>query len=341
MLSDRLTQGPLVPEFETAVADFVGSKFAVAFSSGTAALHGAASAGEIRSGEVIFTTPLTFIASLNCIRYVGCRPALVDIDPATLNVDLLQIPEVAAGLVAVHYAGLPVDLRQLRSRPQIVIEDASHSLGASTPLGPVGNCALSDMTVFSFHPVKPITTGEGGMVTTNSLELAESLRRFRNHDITPQPEKGAWYYTIREIAYNYRMHDIQGALGLSQLTKLSCFIERRNDIASRYRELLTDLPITLPPEAPDGFRHGYHLFAVQVDNRRQVFDRLRADGIDVQVHYVPAHHHPINTDLGHQPGDLPNCDAAYKRLLSLPIFPDLTDLQQDRIVNSLRTILVS
>jgi dTDP-4-amino-4,6-dideoxygalactose transaminase len=197
------------------------------------------------------------------------------------------------------------------------------------------------MTVFSFHPVKPITTGEGGMVTTNSPELAESLRRFRNHGIIPQPDKGAWYYTISEIAYNYRMPDIQGALGFSQLKKLSCFIERRNEIAARYREFLVDLPIALPPEAPKGFRHGYHLFPVQVDNRRQVFDELRAEGIDVQVHYVPAHHHPINTDLGFHPGDLPNCDVAYERLLSLPIFPDLTDRQQDRIVDTLKTILVS
>ncbi len=341
MLSDRLTQGPVVPEFETAVANSVGSRFAVAFSSGTAALHGAAFTSGLHPGEVVVTTPLTFIASLSCIRYVGARPTLIDIDPATLNIDLARVSNASAGLVAVHYAGLPVDLRKLRSRPRVVIEDASHSLGASTPYGPVGNCALSDMTVFSFHPVKPITTGEGGMVTTNSSVLAESLRQFRNHGITPQPQKGAWYYDVTELGYNYRMTDIQAALGLSQLRKLSYFVERRNAIADRYRTLLADLSVLLPPEAEMGFRHGYHLFPVRVDNRRQVFDGLRARGLDVQVHYVPAHHHGINIDLGLRPGDLPNCDAAYDRLVSLPIFPDLTDRQQDRVVNALGTVLVS
>ena len=331
MLSDRLTQGPVIPEFERALANSVGSRFAIAFSSGTAALHGAAFVSGIN----------TFIASLNCIRYVGARPALIDIDPATLNIDLARVSGPVAGLVAVHYAGLPVDLRKLRSHPRVVIEDASHSLGASTPYGPVGNCTLSDMTVFSFHPVKPITTGEGGMVTTNSSVFAESLRRFRNHGITPQLQKGAWYYDVTELGYNYRMTDLQAALGLSQLQKLKCFVDRRNAIADRYRTLLADLSVLLPPEAEMGFRHGYHLFPVRVDNRRQVFDGLRAEGIDVQVHYVPAHHHPINTDLGYQPGDLPNCDAAYDRLISLPIFPDLTDRQQDRVVNALKTALVS
>ncbi len=341
LLGDWLTQGPSVPEFETALAGSVGSKFAVAFSSGTAALHGAAFAGGISPGEAIVTTPLTFIASLNCIRYMGARPTLVDIDPATLNIDLGRVPDDISGLVAVHYAGLPIDLRKLRSRPRIVIEDASHSLGASTPSGPVGNCALSDMTAFSFHPVKPITTGEGGVVTTNSPELAESLKRFRNHGITPQPQEAAWRYDVTELGYNYRMTDIQGALGLTQLRKLDGFIERRNLIADRYRALLADLPVVLPPQAEKGFRHGYHLFPVRVDNRRQVFDGLRAEGIGVQVHYVPAHHHTINQDLGFRPGDLPVCDAAYERLISLPIFPALTDRQQDRVVNALRAILVS
>jgi perosamine synthetase len=338
---DWLTTGPNVPEFEDALALRVDAKFAVAFSSGTAALHGAAFAAGLGAGDLVATSPLTFMASLNCARYVGARPALVDIDAATLNIDLTRVSDKFAALVAVHYAGLPVDLRDLRGRPRIVIEDASHALGASTPDGPVGNCAHSDLTVFSFHPVKPITTGEGGMVTTNSRETAEILRRFRNHGIVPRPESGGWYYQIDDVGYNYRMTDIQAALGVSQLDRLSEFISRRNDIAERYRLLLRELPVGLPPIAPQGFRHGYHLFPIQVDNREVVFTELRERGIGVQVHYVPAHHHPINRDLGVKPGELSNCDAAYSRLISLPIFPELTDRQQDYVISALQTILVS
>ncbi len=341
MQGDWLTQGPAVPEFEEAVADLVGSKFAVAFSSGTAALHGAAFAGGIGPGDVIATTPLTFIASLNCIRYVGAQPTLVDIDPETFNIDIERVPEDISGLVAVHYAGLPVDLRKLRSPLRVVIEDAAHSLGASTPYGPVGNCALSDVVVFSFHPVKPITTGEGGIATTNSAELAASLKRFRNHGISPEPQRGAWCYEVTELGYNYRMTDIQAALGLSQLGKLQGFVKRRNEIADRYRTLLADLPVVLPPEPDFGFRHGYHLFPVRVQDRRKVFDGLRSSGIDVQVHYVPMHHHPVNQDLGFRAGDLPVCDAIYEELISLPIFPALTEVQQDRVVETLAGLVSS
>ena len=339
LVSDWLTQGPVVPQFENAVAKYVGAQFAVAFSSGTAALHGAAVVGGLRPRDVAVTTPLTFMASLNCIRYAGAVPYLVDIDPDTLNLDLAQLPEDTDGLVAVHYGGLPLDLRDLQQRPRLVIEDASHALGARTPYGQVGNCALSDMTTFSFHPVKPITTGEGGMVTTNSVELAESLRRFRNHGITPRPDAGAWSYEISELGFNYRMTDLQAALGLSQLRRLNGFISARNALATRYRMQLQDLPIALPPEAGDAFLHGYHLFPIQTGNRGRIFDALRSAGIMVQVHYVPAHHHPINADLGLKPGDLPACDAAYERLISLPIYPDLTESQQDRITETLRALL--
>jgi dTDP-4-amino-4,6-dideoxygalactose transaminase len=225
----------------------------------------------------------------------------------------------------VHYAGLPVDLAALRNRPRVVIEDAAHAIGAITPDGPVGNCARSDMTMFSFHPVKTITTGEGGAVTTNSEELADRLRRFRNHGIVRKPE--------------YRMTDLQAALGTSQLGKLERFVTRRNELADRYRELLAGLPIELPPAAPPGWRHGHHLFPVRVPGRANVFDRMRGAGVGVQVHFVPIYRHPLNADLGVDPADFPNTEAAYERLLSLPLFPDLTESEQNEVVARLEFAL--
>jgi perosamine synthetase len=336
---DWLTQGPVVESFERAVADYVGARFAVAFSNGTAALHGAAFAAGMGPGKTVFTSPLTFMASANAARFVGASPALVDIDPETLNIDLEQLPDRYDAVVPVHFAGLPVDLSVLNSESCVVIEDAAHALGAKTPDGPVGNCVHSDMTCFSFHPVKPITTGEGGMVTTNDENYASRLREFRSHGIIRKPELGGWYYEIEELGYNYRLTDIQCALGLSQLSHLDRFIERRNEIASRYREVLKELPLELPPSAPDGFLHGYHLFVIQVDNRREVFEALRRAGIGVQVHYVPVHHHPISRDIGLGRGDLPHCDRYYDRAISLPIYPGLSDEEQDRVVEVLRAAL--
>ena len=216
---------------------------------------------------------------------------------------------------------------------------AAQALGARTPDGPVGGCAHSDLTVFSFHPVKPITTGEGGLVTTNSDEMAEALRRFRNHGMVRRPEVDPWYYEIVDRGYNHRMTDLQAALGLSQLSRLDRFLSRRTEIAERYRYLLADAPVVLPPEAPAGSTHALHLYPIRVQNRRQVYDGMHASGIGVQVHYVPLHHHPVNSDLGYRPSDLPACETAYRELLSLPIFPGLTDEDQDFVVASLRSLL--
>jgi UDP-4-amino-4,6-dideoxy-N-acetyl-beta-L-altrosamine transaminase len=335
---DWLTQGPHVEEFERALAATVDARFAVAFSSGTAALHGAAAAAGLRPGDVVVTSPLSFAASATCARYVGATPAFVDIDPATLNMDLGRVPAGCAAVVAVHYAGLPVDLSALEQRPPVVIEDAAHALGATTPDGPVGNCARSDMAVFSFHPVKTVTTGEGGAVTTNSPELADRLRRFRNHDIVPKPEGGGWYYEIPSLGFNYRITDLQCALGTAQLGKLTRFVERRRSLADRYRELLAELPLELPPAAPARWSHAYHLFPVQVDGRRAVYDRLRAAGIGTQVHYVPIYRHPLYADLGLDPSSFPNTEAAYARLLSLPLYPDLSHDEQDVVVDALREV---
>jgi UDP-4-amino-4,6-dideoxy-N-acetyl-beta-L-altrosamine transaminase len=336
---DWLTQGPTVERFEESVAEYVGARYAVAFSNGTAALHGAAATAGLRPGNTVVTSPLTFMASANAARFVGARPALVDIDPTTLNIDLNLLPADHDAMIPVHFAGLPVDLASLSGSISIVIEDAAHALGALTPSGPVGNCAHSDMTCFSFHPVKPITTGEGGMVTTNDEELAHRLRAFRSHGIVRKPDLGGWYYEIGSLGFNYRLTDIQSALGLAQMNHLDRFIERRNEIADRYRELLRDTPVGLPPAAPEGFRHGYHLFVIEVDERRRVFDALRDSGIGVQVHYVPVHHHPISQDIGLRPGDLPNCDRHYERSISLPIHPGLTDEQQDRVIDVLLSAL--
>lgn len=336
---DWLTQGPTIEAFERAVADRVEARHAVAFANGTAALHGAAAAAGLGPGDLVVTSPLTFMASANCARYVGADVGLVDIETETLNLDLAQVPARADAVVAVHYAGLPADLARLGVRPRVVIEDAAHALGASTPDGPVGNCARSDMCTFSFHPVKPVTTGEGGIVTTNDDELAARLRRFRSHDIVPAPEQGAWAYEISGLGFNYRITDIQAALGLSQMSKLDTFVARRNELADRYRSLMRDLPLQLPPAAPDGFTHGYHLFVIRVDNRGAVFDGLRAAGIGVQVHYVPVHHHPISADIGLRPGDLVVCDAEYERLISLPLYPALTETDQDRVVSTLAGLL--
>ena len=336
---DWLTQGPHVEQFEAALAETVGAGHAVAFANGTAALHAAAAAAGLGPGDVLATSPLSFAASANCARYVGATPSFVDIDPATLNIDLAAVPDGIEALVPVHYAGLPVDLSALTNRPRVVIEDAAHAIGALTPDGPVGNCARSDMTMFSFHPVKTVTTGEGGAVTTNSEELADRLRLFRNHGIVRKPEEGEWYYEIEQLGFNYRMTDLQAALGTSQLGKLERFVTRRNELAERYRELLDGLPIELPPAAPAGWRHGHHLFPVRVPGRANVFDRMRGAGVGVQVHFVPIYRHPVNADLGVDPADFPNTEAAYERLLSLPLFPDLTESEQNEVIARLEFAL--
>jgi len=335
---DWLTQGPAIGRFEAALAEATGARHAVAFSSGTAALHAACAAGGLGPGHRVGAPALTFAASVACAVHVGASPVLLDVDPATLNLDPAAVPPGLDGLVAVHFAGLPVDLSDLPARPRVVIEDAAHALGAHTPSGPVGSCANSDMCCFSFHPVKTITTGEGGAVTTNDDGLAERLRSFRTHGTTSAPERGPWGYDIAAAGFNYRLTDLQAALGTSQLRRLEGFIARRNELADGYRRKLANLRVQLPVAAADGWRHGYHLFPVQVAERRRVYDELRAGGIGVQVHYVPIHHHTAFRHLA-QPGELPGTEQAYAGLLSLPLFPAMSDLDQDRVVNALGALL--
>lgn len=335
---DRLTQGPAVERFEGALCSVTGARHAVAFANGTSALHATMWAAGIGAGHTVATSPLSFHASASCARHVGASVRFVDIDPKTLNLDVGSVPACDA-LVAVHYAGLPVDLAALAQRPRVVVEDAAHALGATTPDGPVGNCARSDMCVFSFHPVKTVTTGEGGAVTTNSDELAERLRRFRSHGMRPTPDAGGWAYDIEEPGHNLRITDLQCALGTSQLGKLERFVARRNELAARYRELLADVPVELPPDAPIGWRHAYHLFPIRVANRRAVYESMRAAGIGVQVHYVPIYRLSAYARLGVRAEDHPETERAYDGLLSLPLFPDLTEAQQDAVVASLKAAI--
>lgn len=333
---DWLTQGPAIEAFEERLAAETEARYCIAFSNGTAALHGAAAAAGLGPGDLVVTTPLTFAASGACARYVGADLELVDIDPQTCNMNLANVPANADAAVVVHYAGNPIELAGWNDRPRVVIEDAAHALGARTASGPVGNCANSDMTCFSFHPVKTITAGEGGAVTTNDPELAERLRAFRHHGVQRRPDDGRWVYEIPEVGYNYRLTDIQAALGLSQLNRLHRFVARRNELAERYHELLGDLPIGRPFEPGADVVHGRHLFPIQLDDRGRVLEELRASGVGTQVHYVPLYRHRayISEEVG--PERFPHCEAAYQRLLSIPLFPDMTNDDQDTVVAALK-----
>jgi perosamine synthetase len=358
-----LTQGPDVGAFEEAFAAACEAPHAVAFSSGTAALHAAAHVAGVGAGDELLTSAITFAASANCGAYVGARPTFADIDPATWNV---SAPTVGAALapatravVAVHFTGLPAPVAEIRARvgdTVMLIEDAAHALGARTPEGPVGACHHADMAVFSLHPVKAITCGEGGMVTTRDGETAERLRRFRTHGIVGgahvEPDtggrwwqQGGWYYEQRELGFNYRLTDIQSALGCSQLAKLERFVARRNALAARYRELLGDVAqLELPPAAPPGHRHAHHLFVVRHRDgaaaRRRLYDGLRARGILAQVHYLPVYLHPwYRTVYGYDEGLCPAAERYYAGCLSLPCFPALADGDQELVAAAVRELV--
>jgi perosamine synthetase len=354
--SELITQGPRVGRFEDELAGLLGASRAVAFSSGTAALHGAAFAAGLGEGDEVITTPITFAASANCTLYVGARPRFVDIDPATWNLDTVAaaaaVGERTRAIVPVSYAGLPVDLEQLANLRDglVVIEDACHALGGHRGGARVGGAGGADMTTFSFHPVKVMTTGEGGAVTTEDPELARQLRLFRTHGITregiaPGPADGDWYYEMQALGFNYRITDVQCALGLSQLERLDGWVARRNEVAARYRELLAgDDRVELPPSAPEGSLHGYHLFPIRVragaEARRTAFDALRGAGIGVQVHYIPVYRFPYYRDLLGYPQDAcPNAERLYSGLISLPMFPAMRDADIDRVVHELRRAL--
>ena len=363
--SDFLTQGPAVPAFEKAVCDYVGARHGVAVNSATSALHIACLALGVGPGDIVWTSPNTFVASANCARYCGADVDFVDIDPRTYNLCAEKLADKLAWaekngklpkvVIPVHFAGQSCDMVAIHKLSQrygfAIIEDASHAIGGTYQGEPIGNCQYSDITVFSFHPVKIITTGEGGMVTTNRAELHEILIRLRTHGITRDPElmtepsHGPWYYQQLELGLNYRMTDIQAALGCSQMVKLHDFVSRRRAIADRYNQHLNDLPITTPWQHPDT-NSSWHLYVIRLRageisrTHREVFDSLRNAGIGVNLHYIPVHTQPYFTRLGFKHSDFPAAIDYYSESISLPIFSSLTDLQQDECYKTLSRLLV-
>ena len=349
---DWLTQGPAVAEFERAVADACEVPYAVAFSSGTAALHGAAFAAGVGPGDEVVTSAMTFAASANCAAYLGATPRLADIERETWNVSARTLEPVLTpqtkAVIPVHFTGLPApmaEIRELLQDDMVLIEDAAHALGARTPDGPVGSCAHSDMAVFSFHPVKAITSAEGGMVATRDPELRDRLVLFRSHGITKDPHllrerQGGWHQEQQALGFNYRLTDVHSALGRSQMRKLERFVSARNEVASRYREALTGLDaIELPPAAPSGYRHAYHLFVVRhrdgADARRALYDGLVERDIRPQVHYIPVYLHPYYRDRLCEFPSCPEAERYYDGCLSLPCFPTLTEDDQQRVIDAL------
>jgi perosamine synthetase len=355
--SDWLTQGPMVDEFEEAFAAACEAPYAVAFSSGTAALHGCAFAAGLGPGDELVTSAITFAASANCGAYLGATPRFADIHPATWNVSpetlAAAVTERTKAVVPVHFAGLaaPVgSIREAVGSGVVVVEDAAHALGARDRDGPVGACRHSDMTMFSLHPLKTITTAEGGIVTTREPELRDRLRSFRNHGFVLNPGElpageGDWYREQRALGFNYRLSDLHAALGRSQLEKLSGFIERRNEVAARYRELLRDIEdLELPPGASQGQLHAYHLFVIchrgGAEPRKELYDGLRARGIATQVHYLPVYLHPWYRErFEYSRGMCPGAESYYAGCLSLPCYPALAEADQARVVESIREIL--
>lgn len=357
--SPWMTQGPMVERFEQAVADYCGARFAVAVANGTAALHLAALAAGFGHGDEVITTPITFVASANCILYAGARPVFVEIDPGTLCLDPRAVVSALTpntkGLIPVHFAGQPCDMPAIHAVAKqnglMVIEDAAHALGATyTHEGQtfrVGSCAHSDMTIFSFHPVKHITTGEGGVVTTNDPALYRALIRLRSHGITRDPSEmesceGPWYYEMQGLGFNYRISDFQCALGLSQLERLDAFLQRRREIAAVYDEAFSHEPELILPGTAKGNVSAYHLYVIQLKtvSRLEAFNRLREKGLGVNVHYIPVHLQPYyRQTLGTERGDYPVAEAYYDRAITLPMYPKMTDEDVRDVIQAVRETL--
>ncbi len=338
--SDFITQGKKIPEFEKKLANYCGARYAVVFNSGTSALHGTYFALGLSEKDEFLTTPMTFAATSNAGLFLGAKPVFVDVETDTGNIDIQKIEEKITPntklVSVVHYAGHSVDMEKLKEiadRYNLkVVEDACHALGGKYKGEKIGNCKFSDATVFSFHPVKHITTGEGGAVLTNDRKVYEKLLIFRNHGITKEPNKflnkpdGDWYYEMQLLGYNYRMTDIQAALGVSQLKKIDSFIQKRRQIVKFYNEAFKSNPYFDVPIEKDYAYHAYHLYPIRLKDeykkkKREIFNRLRQDGIGVQVHYIPVYWHPYYQQLGYKKGTSPNAEDFYKREISLPIYP--------------------
>lgn len=341
--SDYLTTGPKIAEFERKMAEYVGARYAVAVANGTAALHAACFAARIKEGNEVITTPITFVASSNCILYCGAIPVFADIDPDTYNIAPEEIEKKITdrtkAIILVHYTGQPCEMDKIleiaRKHNLVVIQDAAHALGADYRGKKIGGSG--DMTTFSFHPVKHITTGEGGMIATNDEKLYQRLVLFRSHGITRDESiflknEGAWYYEQLALGYNYRITDIQCALGISQLKRLDDFLAKRRHLAERYNEAFRNIQGIKIPYVKEGCNSSWHLYVIQVKKRKEVFDKLREAGIGVNVHYIPIYKHPYYQQNGYQNVQCKNAEKLYQHIISLPLYPDLTDAKQDYVI---------
>ena len=361
--SDYLTQGPKVPEFEEILAEYVGAPNAVAVNSATSALHIACLALDLGQGDYLWTSPISFVASANCAIYCGAKVDFVDIDPRTYNMcpKMLahklskaektgRLPKI---VVVVHFAGQSCEMEEFSKLADKygfrLVEDASHAIGGSWQGATIGSCQYSDITIFSFHPVKIITTAEGGVLTTQNSKIARRLVDLRSHGVTKDTSRlerhaqGAWYYEQQSLGFNYRMTDLHAALGISQFKELDKFVSRRHELACRYSKTFDDLPLILPWQHPDSYS-AYHLYPVQVADeakisRHNLFNALRNAGVMVNVHYIPIHMQPFYSRMGFKEGDFPNAEAYYCRTLSLPLYASLTEVDQDYVISNLRSLL--
>ena len=364
LTSDLITQGPISTKFEEAISEYTGSQYSVACSHGTAALHLACLALGVGMGDIVWTVPNTFVASANCALYCGAVVDFVDIDKHTLNISVSELKvklEYAAQknalpkvIIIVHFGGNSCDLAEIKALSDqfgfSIIEDACHALGGAYKGEKIGSCRYSDITVFSFHPVKIVTTAEGGAALTNSDSLAEKMNLFRSHGVTRDPNlmigeaDGDWYYQQVELGYNYRMTELQAALGVSQMMRLREFVAARHLLAKRYNELLVDLPVTLPYQLAETYS-GLHLYVIRLKldeitkTHKQVFYALRESGIGVNLHYIPVHLQPYYQKMGFQWGDFPNAETYYKSAISIPMFPSLTCEAQTKVIAALHEIL--
>ena len=353
---DYLTTGPIVSEFENSVAKYVGTKYAVAVSNGTAALHMACYAAGISEGDEVLVPAITFAASSNCVLYCGGKPVFIDIDPKSYNIDINKIKEKITNktkaIIPVDFAGQSVDMDSILKIAEeynlIVIEDAAHALGSEYKNEKVGSKA--HMTEFSFHPVKPITTGEGGVVVTNSKELYEKMILFRSHGITRNSElmienQGPWYYEQIDLGYNYRLTDIQSALGLSQIKKLDDFILKRREIVNKYNEAFKDLKEIVTPFENEYSKSGYHIYVLLLNldklkcGRKEIFEALQAENIGVNVHYLPVYLHPYYKKLGYKKGECPVAEDIYNRMITIPLFPSMSDKDVKDVIKAVKKVL--
>lgn len=355
--SDFLTTGPKIEEFEKRFADYVGAKYAVSISNGTAALHAACFAAGINEGDEVITSPITFAASANCVLYQGGKPVFADINPKSYNIDIeaieRKITKKTKAIIPVDFTGQAVDIDGINEIAKkyglVVIEDAAHSLGAEYKGKKIGS--LVDMTTFSFHPVKHITTGEGSMITTNDEKLYNKLKLFRTHGITRDKEmlhnkeEGPWFYEQLELGYNYRMTDIQAALGISQLNKINGFLKRRREIAKKYDEYLKNIDGIILPYQESFSKSAWHLYVIQLElekfkvGRKEIFEALQAENIGVNVHYIPVYYHPYYKRLGYEKGLCPNAEKLYERIITLPLYPKMKDKDIEDVVNALDKVL--